>query len=169
MSKYFDRNEHPLHKDDAVRIEGVGGDLEGAEGIIHSFYLMRDGKDRARINLAGLATRAVGVVVGKLVKIHYDGPEPIFDGLMPHAAKMAEVIHGMLFASQILVVVWLYVEWHESHANLSDGIRREGLLDEWPRRRSSVSFELACPIAPVPLLLQAINFDWAVPLSALGT
>jgi hypothetical protein len=92
MSKYFDRHGVQLHKDDAVRLEGVGAALEHAEGVIHSFYLMRDGKDRARVHLTGQGGRAVGVKVELLTKIHDDGPEPVFDELVPHAAAISDVL-----------------------------------------------------------------------------
>ena len=39
MSKYLDRHGTPLHKDDAVRLEGCGDALEHAEGIVHSCAL----------------------------------------------------------------------------------------------------------------------------------
>lgn len=58
--------------------------------MIHSFYLMRDGKDRARVHLTGQSGRAVGAKVELLTKIHADGPEPIYDGLLPYAAAIAE-------------------------------------------------------------------------------
>ena len=93
MSKYFDRHGVPLHKDDAVRLEGCGGpELEHAEGVIHSFYLMRDGKDRARVHLTGQGGRAVGVKVELLTKIHDEGPEPVFDPLLPHGAVLFEAL-----------------------------------------------------------------------------
>ena len=92
MSKYLDRHGVPLHKDDAVRLEGCGDKLEHAEGVIHSFYLMRDGKDRARVHLTGQGSRAVGVKVELLTKIHDDGPEPVLDSLLPHAPAIAEAL-----------------------------------------------------------------------------
>ena len=92
MSKYLDRHGVALHKDDAVRLEGCGQALEHAEGVIHSFYLMRDGKDRARVHLAGQGGRAVGVKVELLTKIHDDGPEPVFDGLMAHAGAISHLL-----------------------------------------------------------------------------
>lgn len=91
MSKYLDRSGIPLHKDDAVRLEGCG-DLEHAEGVIHSFYLMRDGKDRARVHLTGQGGRAVGVKVELLTKIHDEGPEPVFDRLLPHASVISDAL-----------------------------------------------------------------------------
>ena len=92
MSRYADRNEKPLHKDDAVRVVDVGGELESAEGTIHSFYLLRDGKHRARVHLAG--GRAVGVRIDKLVKIHADdGPMPVHDGFLGlHAAALSAAL-----------------------------------------------------------------------------
>ena len=92
MSKYLDRHGVALHKDDAVRLEGCGAALEHAEGVIHSFYLMRDGKDRARVHLTGQGGRAVGVKVELLTKIHDEGPEPIFDALVPHAAPISALL-----------------------------------------------------------------------------
>ena len=92
MSKYLDRHGTALHKDDAVRIEGCGADLEHAEGVIHSFYLVRDGKDRARVHLTGQGGRAVGVKVDLLTKIHDEGPEPVFDALMPHASAISDAL-----------------------------------------------------------------------------
>ena len=93
MSKYLDRHGQPLHKDDAVRLEGCGAELEHAEGVIHSFYLMRDGKDRARVHLTGQGGRAVGVKVELLTRIHNDGPEPILDPLLPHNAAVFAALY----------------------------------------------------------------------------
>lgn len=92
MSNYLDLHSNPLHKDDAVRIAGVDGELEGVEGVVHSFYLLRDGRHRARVHLRGPGGRAVGVRVDKLIKVHLEGPEPVFDALGPQAAELAALL-----------------------------------------------------------------------------
>ena len=87
MSRYLDSKGDPVHAEDSVIFPGRP-DLKGQRGIVDSFYLKRDGMYRAKVFLVGQGSRAVGVLVSELQKVVPEGPEPVYDPIMPGVAEV---------------------------------------------------------------------------------